>query len=64
MSENKINIDNKNKDDYNMNGMDIINNLKKFSILLAKINNQNIKLEIDINPKLNSAKIKKTEFDI
>jgi len=58
------NIENKDYVIYHSIRMEKIRLLKKIGLELGDICNQNIKLEIDINPTLRSVKCKLTEHNL
>ena len=58
------NVDNKIEDNYNMNRMELLKELKELSIQLSKTYISNIKIEININTKKELPKVSVLEYNL
>ena len=61
--KNAIPLDISSKIEY-ISKSEIIQHIKNYSIMLSKVYGDNIKIEVDINPKIDSLKFKITEFNL
>ena len=57
-------LDNHDKKEYNNYKMQLQNAIKENCLKLAHIYNGNIRVEANVNPKVQSVKLKVTEMDI
>ena len=59
-----VSIDKQPENKYIPSKSEIIQSIKTHAIMLSKVYGDNIKIEIDINPKIDSLKFRVTEFNL
>ena len=62
--KNTLPIDKQSEKKYIPTKAEIIQSIKTSAITLSKVYGDNIKIEIDINPKIDSLKFRVTEFNL
>jgi hypothetical protein len=64
--KNTIQIDNQSENKYipDKKKAETIQSIKTYAIMLSQVYGGNIKIEIDINPKIDSLKFRVTEFNL
>ena len=62
--KNVIPIDKQSDNKYIPSKKEIVQSIKTYAIMLSQVYGDNIKIEIDINPKIDSLKFRVTEFNL